>query len=393
MVLLQGNLLKYFIFAVRICDTFGNVPILWNKTAGKFQVKPPILLKINIFLFHLGILAAIIVIIQLAAFWKTASKVGLLFSLVVEFAYFVSFCCTFSAYKWPALLCSLLNSMISFENRWKFQIGKGNKIIGKIICAIALGTFMPVAYSLNVFILPCMPSYPGFWTLKQCKTESLDINFYLYHNHCDIIFKLLIAIFTFSGWCILVSGAMLQVCLILMQGYCFAKYARGFINAAQRHLKLNAYKEDSWVVQVYRELQIMVSVQHRQLNAKSVFLGVLLPGPCVQVIANYVLIEYLSGRFHIPIQMLILLVNIVFITFCTLFLAIGFLSMVYRESKDMQKELGKYVRNKGVKKFLKSCPVLKVSFGGSGNFFEPVTSLNVEQFSVDLTINLLLADI
>lgn len=31
---------------------------------------------------------------------------------------------------------------------------------------------------------------------------------------------------------------------------------------------------------------------------------------------------------------------------CTLFIAIGFLSMVYQESKDMQKQLGRNVRNK-----------------------------------------------
>lgn len=36
MTLLRGNLLKYFLLAVRVCDTFGVMPFVWNKASGKF---------------------------------------------------------------------------------------------------------------------------------------------------------------------------------------------------------------------------------------------------------------------------------------------------------------------------------------------------------------------
>lgn len=283
--------------------------------------------------------------------------------------------------------------MLAFETRWQLENIKPNAHLGKIIINVALGTFMQIGHSLGIFVLPCMPGFAGFWILDECRTQSSEFLLASDQNILNLFFKVSIAIFTFSGGCLLVSMTMFQVCLILVQGYSFATYTKGLIRTAQKYNQVNGCREATWATQEFREIQLMVAVYHRQLNSKSVFLGILIPGPFVQVLGNYTVIEYLRGRAHLPIEMIMHIGCIVIVTFCTFCLAIGFLAMVYRESKDVQKLLGRNARNKAFKRFCKSCPVLKVNFGGSGNFFEPVTSLNIEQFSIDQTINLLLADI
>jgi hypothetical protein len=389
---LWGNLLSEFLLAVRICDIFGNIPLRWNQLSQKFTVKPLRFLKFNKFLYNLAIINTLIVGLQTILFWETSSKLASMFAMLMICGYSTALFSTFSTYKWPTLLCSLLNSMISFENRWKFEYQKANRIIGKLICACALGSHMQIPLSLGVFVVPCMPVFPGFWILKECRaTQSTFQNSsYLLNT----LVKVFIAVFTFCGChSTILTTCMFQLCLIFLQGYNFAKYTKGYIQAVQQQLKLNGSREVLWAIQVFRELQLMVTTYHRQLTSRSVLIGFVLIGPVVQIMANYILIQLIRGKSQLPTAFIINLGAMAFVTFCILFQATGFLSMVYQESKDIQKELRRNARNKGFRRFCRSCPVLKVSLGGSGNFFEPDTSLNVEQFSMNQTINLLLADV
>lgn len=144
-------------------------------------------------------------------------------------------------------------------------------------------------------------------------------------------------------------------------------------------------------VQCFREMQIMVCVQHRQLNANYIFLGFLIPGTWCQVASNYIIIDFVRGCSQTPLSVFVICVYLSLLAFCAMGLSIYFMSLVYKESKDISKQVAAQTKTKYLRRFVMLCNPIKVHFGDSGNFFEQDTSLNVEQYSLDQTINFLLA--
>lgn len=125
------------------------------------------------FLLQLAFCQSVIVSFQVVAYWKKLELFSNAFGLWNILGYLICFPCTLSAYRNTDLLCGLLNIMLSFERRWTtFNYGNGSEIVGKCLIVMALGTFIPVVFSLGVFVLPCIPSYPGFWLL--CKAKYMN---------------------------------------------------------------------------------------------------------------------------------------------------------------------------------------------------------------------------
>lgn len=197
----------------------------------------------------------------------------------------------------------------------------------------------------------------------------------------------------FSGWSIVLSHITLQICLIIVQGHCFSEYTCGITKESQENpcfvKTYGAHLSES----AFRQAQLMICSQHRELYSNSVLLSILLPGPCVQILINCIIIRYINGQFHLPLGIAAVYMPISLVLCLTYVVLIDFLSKVYEESKNFDKEIIASNLSKYIRSFIRSCPVLRVNVGGGGNFIELMTSLKVPQFSIVQLISLLLLDL
>ncbi len=142
----------------------------------------------------------------------------------------------------------------------------------------------------------------------------------------------------------------------------------------------------------HRQLQIM-SIHYR-LNLSQFQIGCTIP--CfiaIQTACLYKTLSWLSGKdTGGPILYnLLCLSSEVCIVFMTIF-GFGILANVHKASMDVQRKINRksdLKRNKWFKRWLKSSPVLKIYFGGS-NFLDRLTPLNLQNFAISQTVNLML---
>ncbi len=142
----------------------------------------------------------------------------------------------------------------------------------------------------------------------------------------------------------------------------------------------------------YRQLQIL-SVHYR-LSFSQFQLGFAIPSfIAFQTACLYNTIVLISGKdtggpiwFNLMYACeevdVIFLVNFVF----------GILADVYNFSNGIQKQLNERYdlkRTKWFKRWIKSCPVLKIYFGGS-NYVDRLTPLNIQDFTINQTVSLML---
>lgn len=145
-------------------------------------------------------------------------------------------------------------------------------------------------------------------------------------------------------------------------------------------------------VEKFRQIQLMLKL-HREITSKTIMLCVVLMGITINVSALYNICVMLSARDpnsdKMPWQIgfLSMWANL-YDTFITMFVFVIF-GKVYTISKEEQVSLGKTKRIPELRKFLLSCPVQKIYFGGF-SYFESDTSLNVQDFVLNNTVSLLL---
>ncbi len=142
----------------------------------------------------------------------------------------------------------------------------------------------------------------------------------------------------------------------------------------------------------YRQIQI-ISIHYR-LNVSQFKLGCAIP--CflaMQTACLYNSIAFLSGKDTggpVWYALAFLWAEVVLIG-VTVFV-FGILADVYNVSSRAQNKINgrpELMKNKWVKRWVKSCPILKIYFGGS-NFFDQLTPLNIQNFAINQTVSLML---
>ncbi len=143
---------------------------------------------------------------------------------------------------------------------------------------------------------------------------------------------------------------------------------------------------------LYRQLQVM-AVQYR-LNYSRLMIGISIPCALVmETVCLYNTISLISGRggndslgYNLLYAWtgIMLMVNIVFM--------LGLLAEVFNTSTEVLRMLNanpKLRRNQWFRRWLRSCPVLKIYIGGT-NYLDRLTPLTLEEFVIDQTVSLLL---
>ncbi len=142
----------------------------------------------------------------------------------------------------------------------------------------------------------------------------------------------------------------------------------------------------------YRQLQIMS--MHYRLNFSQVQLGFAIPSfIAFQTACLYNSITLISGKdTGGPIWYSLMFAWNEVVIICLVMFAFGIFADVFNISNEIQQKLNERYdlkRNKWFRRWIKSCPVLKIYFGGS-NYVDRLTALNIQDFTINQTASLML---
>lgn len=245
-----------------------------------------------------------------------------------------------------------------------------------------------------------MASNSGYWVLQECTTFSSQ------GNILQFLIKIGFTLANFFMWsCAIHSSAFIVFGVMMPYVACmrfFLNRYEGKYNRLRdqktvmdRHAALKEIFLFAKVTQMYREIQIF-SQAFNEVHQRFVLTASILCAIANQTILLYNLIctELSVGTILYLLLFLTLLVDLVVITLCMY-------GMMAELSRDSENKIDKLLLCRGkkinasskatawLKRFHRSCQPIKVQFG-SGNWLEPLTPLNIEDFVISQTTNLLL---
>ncbi len=142
----------------------------------------------------------------------------------------------------------------------------------------------------------------------------------------------------------------------------------------------------------HRQLQIIAI--HYRLHLSQFQVGCAIPTfIAFQIACLYNTISMISGKdTGAPIWYDLLYAYEEFVAFLLVIFVFGILADVYNVSSETQTKINgkpELKRNKWLKRWIRSCPVFKIHFGGS-NYLDRLTPLTVQNFAINQTVSLLL---
>lgn len=149
-----------------------------------------------------------------------------------------------------------------------------------------------------LYFLVCLP-IPDFFLLDKCNRNLFSETPCRYSLLKEYFLQNLITIFGFSGWCIFVCISLSQVCLILVQAHCFSEYIKNYNKVAKNIVDYVNNPNTKLLTEVFQEIQLMVASQHRQINCSYVYVGILVSSACLQIMAKYVVIDFIRRRSQV----------------------------------------------------------------------------------------------
>lgn len=248
-----------------------------------------------------------------------------------------------------------------------------------------------------------MASNSGYWMLQECTTFSSQGNKIL-----QFLIEIGFTLTNFFMWsCAIHSSAFIVFGVMMPHVACMrfflnryeGKYNRlrdqKTVMEIRKHAALKEIFLFAKVTQIYREIQIF-SQAFNEVHQRLVLTASILCAIANRTILLYNLIctEFSVGTIPYLLLFLTLLVDLVVITLYMY----GMMAELSRDSENMIDKLflcrGKKINTSSkatawLKRFHRSCQPIKVQFA-SGNWLEPLTPLNIEDFVISQTTNLLL---
>lgn len=400
MVLLgNSGLLQIVLKTLIASDWCGCLPYKWHPSKQKLIQKSDTQLKM--FKFHLiySYIYLLITFSQVALYWKKASLLvithSVMFisiSIMCMVSHFVNFC------NLPEII-SLFNAFLDYEkqeqteNTQPFTKSPGKQLIVKytLIILCLTGIFPPILYHLDVLRNPCFPMFAGYWFNNQCQLENLGLPLPATWTLAEIQIKLYLILISYYAWSFLLLGFTFHCSIqIVLHGYSLQTYISEFGQILAKNLETNQNIQDRFTA--YRQLQIL-SLEYRNCFSR-VMLAIATSGYLVVgTVSLYNTIQFVSGRDttgSLEYNLIYMwggvaaLLDIIFMN--------GLLAGVYKASLAVQSCLNANLqlkRSRWFRKWLRSCQVLRVYFGGT-NYFDELTPLNLLDFVIDQTVSLLL---
>lgn len=401
MVLLgSAGLLPDIIKNIGRADWCGSLPYKWSHSKKKLVVKPPARLNIyKIRLLYSCIYVAtavgqVVLSRKRSSLFVTTHSVmfiaNLLMTLVTHLVNLVYL---------PSII-ALFNEFLNFEKRRsteepKVEIKKDKQQIIVKLTMFSLsmtGIFPPFPYQLDALRNPCFPLLVGYFLNSQCQADKLGVPFCATWTVKEVATKIILVLFSYAAWSFLLAGFMLHVGIqLVLHGHCFRVYIHNFEKSLTDCCDIKNIS--SVKVSAYRELQLL-STEYRACFSK-VMLAVVTSGFLVTgTVSLYNTIQFASGNESAGGS---LQYNIIYMWAGiaslgdTVFIN-GILADTYKTSSSVLNNLKTQVqlkKSKWFQRWLKSCPVIKVYFGGT-NYYDELTPLNLLDFVIDQTVSLLL---
>lgn len=358
---------------------FSLIPIIIVAQSILAQQAPALMDKIKIFISFLGLSTCAI---------HSCACIGKAFDIV--------FCVNG--------ILQLLQSEES-KNLVKKRVG----IIAYLNIFFVHGIYLTITAFPFVFVYglhwqnSCIPSIVGYWMIPECYSQDHPESIGSFNFIFGVAIKIGILVGNQFAWSfgIFMTGMVvggLQILLVMMLIDCLR------IFWSSLRLSKNAETlQKAWLL--YRQLQLLGSLNNeiQQGIVLTIMLvdGVFLHALSLSSVVR--LFKQFSEGHPLPMIPFSVFLMVTIDTLLLVIVTFGGMSAVYRESKHIIKRKAKWhihscfdtpsaysrMDLKWQEKFHKSCPLVKVKFGGN-NFIEELTPLNCINMAVGMTVQLLL---
>ncbi|CAL8140564.1 unnamed protein product [Orchesella dallaii] len=342
---------------------------------------------------------------QVISTWKQAKMVVITHNVMFIGSYVVISINGYVFHKQADLVATLFNSLIDFEQRHyngKFSTNvKGSLlIIFMLRMMTATGILMPTLYHLDIIRNPCFPVYLGYWLSDQCEDGKLGHALPATWSGIELGTKIGIAFCSYLNWNLLMTGIPFFVSIAYtLHGHC----CRSYIYQYGQNMRKMSTSFDSrhnrarTQTKAFRELQI-IGILHREVYSSYALPVSMICCISMQIVCLFntitVLLKENGKETEEDLQIGLNLVYLwcTFVAASAILVLFGILADVYKVGRHVHSELNSLFelkRSKRFRRFLKSCPILRVYIGGS-NFIDELTPLTAENLAIDQTVSLLL---
>jgi|GEM_PF-6671119 len=386
---------RLFVFDLALTNLLSGLPILYDNVAEKVvnYRKSEARFKVVHFCFFAYAMVVTTQFLQAHQnpIWITALS-GFLTALFV-LIWFVN---SSVIAKVPDIV-QLANRMFKFEqthHRYFNLIGRLEKKSGcqLVILIDLIGTTCtpPAALAFFGFFLiqPCCPGNFGYQLFFECCFQKFPSFLTLS--------KISLAAYSALQFACSVSIIpLVNTQFGYVFCYCFQNYLKYFqylYNCSGSKLSRIFNKsgdKNSQVLLVYRQIQLLIQ-QQNEIHQHFIVVGMLFMASLGVTVALYVTITLINQGTSL-IQILFFFA-VGLDCFLIMVVLSGMQGRVYTTSEEtlrLSKQPGKFQKNAWAKRVIRSFQPLKIGFG-SVNFFDRFTGINVFQFSIDQTVNLLL---
>ncbi|CAL8121154.1 unnamed protein product [Orchesella dallaii] len=388
-----------FVKSLQISDTFGSLLYKWNPLNCRLELKS--IKKFRIYNFRVGfqIIYLLLVLVQISWTWKDANRMVRMHSTLFATDFVLNITSLYLTSTKAKEIVALLNGFMSFQEKHHvnstetdFKKTKGYKITKLLLFACgATGISMPILYHLEILRNPCFPMYLGYWLSDQCGTK-LGSYTQTKRTLAELLIKLSISAFSFVNWSIGFASYCFQIGVaFVLEGHCLryfiSKYGTNIMNCS----KISRIQRKK--ILSFREIQLLC-IHHRAIYSKY-FVGastICIISLAILCLNNSIVAAFDPGAGKQQLGFDLLYLWGTFGTGLVLVTMTGILSDVYKVSKYTRRQMSTNLvlkRNIWFKRFLKSCPIIRIYIAGN-NFVDELTPLTFENFVIMETVDILL---
>lgn len=239
---------------------------------------------------------------------------------------------------------------------------------------------------------PCEASYVGYWILKECSSPSSSGNIFLIFIHGFI--KIILAMLNFVMLSFTTHMTFFIVCGVAVSTLCFRSslkiYQVLYLDYVNATTMPKIAKSLYCATIFYRKTQLLnasFNHIHQKIISSTGILGITI----IQICSWNLLIKSEWNVVNLPlISVFLLSACNATITNLTVIAVMGSLVTISIKILHLVKwKRSRFGRNLWVRRFHLSCVPLKIKFGDS-NYYDQLTPLNIQNFAITQTVNLLL---
>lgn len=239
---------------------------------------------------------------------------------------------------------------------------------------------------------PCEASYIGYWILKECSSSSPTRNIFVII--IQVVIKLILTMMNFVMVSYSTHLTFFILCGVAVSTLSFGSYLKIYHNLYLDYVNaINTPKIAKTLhhaTMFYRKTQLLnakFNHIHQKMISSSGILGITI----IQISCWYLLLKSEWSVVNLPLISVFLLCacNSTIVNLTVIAVMGNLVTMSIKILHIVKWKRSGFGRNMWVRRFHLSCVPLKIKFGDS-NYFDQLTPLNIQNFAITQTVNLLL---